>query len=138
MMDDYEARIAECDVFAVEYREMEKECKRKLSQISLFFHKVNEMKLLYELGFRTIYDDQKNRKSEIENCTADVGVLVKQIKALDATEKELHDILKLKIAWLFQFIKDVKSKDHVLEDFFTDLNSGVDAELAVNNEEVYY
>lgn len=125
--DDLSSLLPECEQLAEIYCAMHRQFSYRMSKISLFLSKIDDIRVLCESGCKWLNKESTSRREEIQMYgSLDWESIAKHNETLGAIEKNVSIILKNRIIWIRNFVAKVGDTQDELEKLYDNIS-----ELAV-------
>ena len=126
------------------YKMMQQQCSHRLSKISLFILKIDDIRSLYDSGCKWVQKESLERIQEMgstsmERLTKDevIGIeMMKHQEVLGNIEIEVASVLRKRMLWMKDFVSKVESQYKLLEKFYDEISQYAIDEIGADDSEV--
>ena len=116
--------LTECDVLSETYSKMQKSYSHRLSKISLFISKIDDVRSLSHSGCRWLNKESLKRAEEIKSCeSSKLEEVIAHSTTLGAIESDVAAILNHRMEWIRNFTAKSVESIAVLEKIYDEISS---------------
>ena len=135
--DELDSLVHESGKLAEIYAFLQKQCSYRLSKISLFIMRIGDCRSLYDSGCKWIRKESLARQLETESPTqTGTGGSLEHNDTMTNIERTVADVLRKRMLWLREFVKQVESRFCLLEGLYDEISEFAVAQLDENDQDL--